>query len=116
MDSFREHLLAHMADNKKILGVFEHNFLEIDKKFANLDTFKTRVTITLSNTNATLKNIETQIGQLLETMRERTPSFFPSNMQKNTRDYIKIFLRSRKEILGNQTSERLREPRNSREA
>ena len=47
---------------------------------------------------ASLKNLETQVGQLAHSMKESSSRSFPSSMEKNPKDYMAITLRSGKEI------------------
>ena len=59
--SFEEQMLQFMRDNKKMLNHHE-------QKFSELETFKSNTQIFQANTNASLKNIETQVGQLASTL------------------------------------------------
>ena len=58
-----------------------------------------------ANTNASLKNLETQVGQLATTLQNKTKDVFPSDTQKNPRDCMAVQLRSGKE-LSNSTEKR----------
>ena len=49
-------MLQFMAENKRILNVSEHKFVELENFQANTTVFQT-------NANATLRNFETQVGQ-----------------------------------------------------
>ena len=59
--SFEEKMLQFMGDNKKLLNLHEQKFVE-------LDTFKSNTKIFQANTNASLKNLETLVGQLASTL------------------------------------------------
>ena len=59
--SFEEQMLQFMGDNKKLLNLHEQKFVE-------LDSFKSNTQIFQANTNASLKNLETQVGQLASTL------------------------------------------------
>ena len=59
--SFEEQMLQFMRDNKKMLNNHEQKFYE-------LETFKSNTQIFQANTNASLKNLETQVGQLASTL------------------------------------------------
>ena len=48
-------MLQFIRDNKLLLNLHEH-------KFAELETFKSNTQIFQANTNASLKNLETQVG------------------------------------------------------
>ena len=45
-----------------------------------------------ANTNASLKNLETQVGQLTLSMQNQFRDSFPSDIKKNPKDYMKITL------------------------
>ena len=51
-----------------------------------------------SNTNASLKNLETQIGQLALAMKNQPKDAFPSDTRKNPKDCMVVTLRSGKEL------------------
>ena len=51
-----------------------------------------------SNTNASLKNLETQVGQLALTLQNQNKNAFPSDTHKNPKDYMAVQLRSGKEM------------------
>ena len=50
-------MLAFMGENKMLLNIHEQNFAE-------LAAFQANTTMFQANTNASLKNLETQVGQL----------------------------------------------------
>ena len=54
-------MLQFMGDNKKMLNLHEQKFVELDSFKSNTQNFK-------ANTNASLKNLETQVGQLDSTL------------------------------------------------
>ena len=62
-----------------------------DSLIASLET--TQVTM-----DASLKNLETQMGQLAHSMKESSSRSFPSDTEKNLKDCIVITLRSGKEL------------------
>ena len=68
-----------MSDNKRILNLHE-------KKFSGLENFQANTTVIQANTNASLKNLEMQIGQLAQAM------------QKEPKDCMAVNLRSGKEL------------------
>ena len=51
-----------------------------------------------ANTNASLKNLETQVGQLDLTMQNQSNDSFPSDTRKDPRDYMAVTLRSGREL------------------
>ena len=89
--SFEKKILQFMGDNKLLLNLHE-------QKFAKLETFKSNTQIFQENTNALLKNLETQVGQLALTLQNQTKDAFPSDTQKNPRDCMVVQLRSGKEL------------------
>ena len=56
-------MLNFMSDNKRILNLHE-------KKFYDLENFQANTIVFQVNTNASLKNLEMQIGQLAQAMQE----------------------------------------------
>ena len=51
-----------------------------------------------ANTNASLKNLETQVGQLALSMQNRSKDSFPSDTSKNLKDCMAVTLRSGREL------------------
>ena len=51
-----------------------------------------------ANTNASLKNLETQVGQLALAMQNQSKDAFPSDTKKNPKDCMVVTLRSEREI------------------
>ena len=50
-------MLTFMGENKRLLNIHEH-------KFSELASFQENTNVFQANTNASLKNMETQVGQL----------------------------------------------------
>ena len=50
------------------------------------------------NTNASLKNLETQVGQLAIAMQNQSKDAFTSDTKKNPKDCMAVNLRSGKEM------------------
>ena len=84
-------MLSYMAENKRILNLHE-------QKFAELSVFQANTTMFQANTNASLKNLETQVGQLALNMKNQSRDSFPSDTKKNLKDYMAITLRNGKEL------------------
>ena len=82
-----------MTENKRILNVHE-------KKFAELDNFQANTTVFQTNINATLRNLETQVGQLALTLQSQTRNTFPSNTEVNPKDLIPTAMRGSGELQG----------------
>ena len=51
-----------------------------------------------TNTDASLKNMEIQIGQLAQAMQKEPNDSFPSDTIKNPRDCMAVILRSGREL------------------
>ena len=84
-------MLQFMGDNKKLPNHHE-------QKFAELETFKSKAQIFQANTNASHKNLETQVWKLASTMQNKTKDDFPSDTYKNQRDCMAVQLWSGKEL------------------
>ena len=57
------------------------------------------------NTSASLKTLETQVGQLALNVPNQDKGTFPSDTQKNPKDYMAIQLRSGKDLNRNKETE-----------
>ena len=55
--SFKNQMLHFMSENKRILNLHE-------KRFSDLENFQANTIVFQTNTNATMRNLETQVGQL----------------------------------------------------
>ena len=51
-----------------------------------------------ANTNTSLKNLETQVGQLALAMQNQSKDAFPSDTRKNLKDCMAVTLRSGREL------------------
>ena len=80
-------MLTFMGENKRLLNIHEH-------KFANLEAFQENTTVFQANTNSSLKNLETQVGQLALVMQNQSKDAFSSNTRKNPKDCMVVTLRS----------------------
>ena len=89
--SFEEQMLQFMGDNKKLLNLHEQKFVELGATATNFQIFQ-------NTTNATLKNLETQVGQLAITLQSQKKDAFPSDTKKNPKDCMAVQLRSGKEL------------------
>ena len=89
--TFEDQMLQFMGENKKLLNFHE-------QKFAKLETSKTNSQNFQTTTNASLKNLETQIGQLALTLQNQIKDAFPSDRKKNLKDFMVVQLRSGKEL------------------
>ena len=59
-----------------------------------------------SNTNASPKNLETQVGQLALTLQNQNKNAFPSDTQKNPKDCMAVQLRSGREMSNSRVEEK----------
>ena len=91
-------MLQFMRENKKLLNFHEQKFAELEASNTNSKIFQT-------TTKASLKNLETQIGQLALTLQNQIKDAFPSDTKKNPKDCMAVQLRSGKE-LENEKSEK----------
>ena len=89
--SFEEQMLQFMGDNKKLLNLHEQKFAELGATATNFQVFQ-------NTTNAALKNLETQVGQLALTLQSQKKDAFPSDTKKNPKDCMAMQLRSGKEL------------------
>ena len=86
-------MLAFMGENKRLLIIHE-------QKFAELAAFQANTIVFQANTNASLKNLETQVGHLALSMQNRSKDSFLSDTSKNPKDCMEVTLRSGKELEG----------------
>ena len=84
-------MLAFMGENKRLLNIHEQKFVE-------LAAFQVNTTVFQANTNASLKNLETRVGQLGLTMQNQSKDSFPSDTMKNPKDCMAITLRSDRKL------------------
>ena len=76
---------------------------------SDLEAFKSDTQVFQKNTSASLKNLETQVGQLALSMPNQSKGTFPSDTQKNPKDYMAVQLSSGKEVGNNIKKERKEE-------
>ena len=72
-------MLTFMGENKRLLNIHE-------QKFTELAAFQVNTTVFQANTNASLKNLETQVGKLALAMQNQSKDAFPSDTRKNPKD------------------------------
>ena len=83
-----------MLENKRILNLHE-------QKFGELVVFQANTTVFQANTNASLKNMETQVWQLALSMQNQS-----RDTKKNPKDCMAVTLRSGKELKGREEAEK----------
>ena len=76
-------MLQFMGENKKLLNFHEQRFAELEVSKTNSQIFQT-------TTNASLKNLEMQIGQLALTLQNQIKDAFPSDTKKNPKDCMAV--------------------------
>ena len=84
-------MMQFMGENKKLLNFHEQKFSELEASNTNSQIFQ-------KTTNASLKNLETQIGQLALTLQNQMKDAFPSDTKKNPKDCMAVQLISGKEL------------------
>ena len=84
-------MLHFMSKNKRILNLYENKFFDSEKFQANTVVFQT-------NTNASLKNLEIQIGKLAQAVQKEPKDSFPSGTRKNPKGCMAVILRSGREL------------------
>ena len=89
--SFEDQMLNYIIENKRILNLHEH-------KFVKLAVFQANTTMFQASTNASLKNLETQVGHLTLNLHNQFRDSFPNDTKKNPKDCMSITLRSGKEL------------------
>ena len=89
--SFEDQMISFMEENKILLNIHEQKFVE-------LAAFQANTTMFQANTNASVKNLEKQVGQLALAMQNQSKDAFPNVTKKNPKDYMVVTLRSGREI------------------
>ena len=74
-------MLHFMSENKGILNLHE-------KKFSDLENFQANTSVFQTNTNATMRNLETQVGQLALSLQSQSKNAFPNSIEINPKDHI----------------------------
>ena len=82
-----------MSENKRILNLHK-------KKFAKLENFRANTTVFQKNTNATMRNLETQVRQLALSLHSQSRNAFPSSTEINPKDLTPTTLRGNDELQG----------------
>ena len=80
-----------MGENKRFLNLHE-------QKFTELAAFQVNTTMFYANTNASLKNLKTQVGQFALAMQNQSKDAFPSDTKKNPKDCMVVTLRSGRDL------------------
>ena len=83
-----------MSENKRILNMHE-------KRFSELGNFQANTTVFQTNTKASLRNLETQVGQLAISLQNQSKNSFPSSIEINPKDLTPTALRITEELQEN---------------
>ena len=86
-------MLHFMSENKRILSLHE-------KIFSNLENFQANTIVFQTNTNATMRNLETQVGQLALSLKSQSRNSFPSSIEINPKYLTSTTLRGNDELQG----------------
>ena len=73
-------MLHFMSENKRILNTHE-------KRFSKVENFQVSTTMFQTITNALLRNLETQVGQLALSLQNQSRNAFPSSIETNPKDF-----------------------------
>ena len=84
-------MLSSIGENKRLLNLHE-------QKFAELAAFQANTNVFHVNTNVSVKNLETQVGQLALAMHNQLKDAFPSDTKKNPKDCMSMTLRCGREL------------------
>ena len=87
-----------MYENKRILNLHENKFSDLNNFQANTAVFQTNTAVFQTNTNASLKNREIEIGQLVQAVQKEPKDSFPSDTRKNPRKCMALILRSGRDL------------------
>ena len=79
-------MLQFMSESKRILNMHEKIFFE-------LENFKANTTVFQTNTNASLRNLETQVRQQALSLQNQLRNAFPSSTETNPKDFTPTSLR-----------------------
>ena len=71
-----------------------------EKKFSNRENFQANTIVFQTNTNATMRNLETQVGQLALSLQSQSINAFPSSTEINLKDLTSTTLRGNNELQG----------------
>ena len=70
------------------------------KKFVEVENFQANITVFQTNINATLRNLETQVGKLALTLQSQSKNTFPNNNEVNPKDLTPTAMRGSDELQG----------------
>ena len=79
-------MLNFMSENKRIFNTHE-------KRFSELENFQANITVFQTNTNDSLRNLETQVEQLALSLQNQSRNAFLDSTETNPKDFIPLSLR-----------------------
>ena len=82
-----------MSENIRILNLHE-------KRFSDLENFQANTIMFQTNTNATMRNLETQVRRLDLSFQSQSRNAFPSSTEINPKDLTPTTLRGNDELQG----------------
>ena len=71
-----------------------------EKKFAELENFQANTSMFQTNINATLRNLETQVGQLALSLQSQFRNTFPDSTEINAKDLTPTAMRGNDKLQG----------------
>ena len=71
-----------------------------EKTFAELENFQASITVFQTNINATLRNLEAQVGQLALSLQSQSRNTFPNSTKINPKDLTPTTMRGSDELQG----------------
>ena len=86
-------MLHFLTENKRILNLHEN-------RFSNLENFQANTIVFQTNTNATMRNLETQVGQLALSLQSQSKNAFSISIEINLKDLTSTTLRGNDELQG----------------
>ena len=87
-------MLHFMSENKRILNLHQN-------RFSDLENFQATIIVFQTNTNATMRNLETQVGQLVVSLQGQSRNVFPNSIEINPKDLTSTTLRGNDKFQGN---------------
>ena len=87
-------MLHFMSENKRILNLHQN-------RFSDLENFQATIIVFQTNTNATMRNLETQVGQLVVSLQGQSRNVFPNSIEINPKDLTSTTLRGNGKFQGN---------------
>ena len=82
-----------MIENKRILNLHE-------KRFSDLEIFQANTIAFQTNINDTMRNLETQVGQLAVSLQGQSRNAFPTSTEINPKDLTPTTLRGNDGLQG----------------